>query len=72
MNPQLKQLQNELQRASNRVHALSARVPEGRWNRRPEPERWAVGECIEHLILTSRTSLPPIREALAGLPGQRK
>jgi len=67
MNPQLEQLQVELNRASERVRALSARVPEEHWNRRPEAERWSVAECIEHLILTSEASVPPLRKALSGL-----
>ena len=30
----------------------------------PEPNRWSVGQCIEHLNLTSRKSLPLFEEAI--------
>jgi len=71
MNPQLKHLQIDLERASKRVHALTAEVPEEQWDLRPGPDRWSVAECIEHLIITSTESLPPIRKALTGMEGQR-
>jgi hypothetical protein len=71
MNPQLKHLQIDLERASKRAHALVAEVPEEQWDLRPGPDRWSVAECIEHLIITSTESLPPIRKALTDMKGQR-
>ncbi len=34
------------------------------WSRRPQPERWSIGEQILHLNLTTLGYLPPLREAI--------
>ena len=70
MHPQLQDIADDFRRASARLDALLARVPDERWNVRPAPERWSVAECIEHLNLTAEAFLPPLRAAIATGQGQ--
>ena len=64
MHPQLQQIEDELADARARLHRLADAVPHARWSERPAPGSWSVAECVEHLNLTSRAVLPPLREAL--------
>lgn len=64
MHPQLSRIDGELREASARLRRLAARVPPERWPQRADPDRWSAAECVEHLNLTSRAFLPPLREAV--------
>jgi DinB superfamily len=64
-------LQNQLagvvadfEAAQQRLHRLSATLPDARWAVRADPERWSVAECVAHLNLTSRAYVPLLRAAL--------
>jgi len=65
MHPQLAAIVDELDAAQRRLHRLAERVPTDAWARRPDPQRWSVGECVEHLNLTARAFMPPLRDGLA-------
>ena len=65
MHPQLAAIVDEFDAAQRRLHRLAERVPEDAWARRPDPRRWSVGECVEHLNLTARAFLPRLRDGLA-------
>ncbi|HKW42285.1 MAG TPA: DinB family protein [Gemmatimonadales bacterium] len=65
MHPQLEPIADEYRCAQARLDALVRRTPSERWNRRSDPERWSVGECVAHLNLTSREYLPLLRDAIA-------
>lgn len=65
MHPQLADVAAGLERARDRLHALTDALPPERWARRADPARWSVAECVAHLNLTSRAFLPLIRAALA-------
>src|SRR5690606_2514807 len=43
---------------------LTDAVREELWNRRPDPQRWSIAECVAHLNLTSEAYLPILRDAL--------
>lgn len=64
MNSQLQELVDELRSASERLRRLAERLPAERWAERTDSERWSVAECVEHLNLTGRAYLPPLRAAL--------
>ena len=64
MHPQLTSIVHELDAARSRLHALAATVDDADWNRRPDPDRWSVAECVAHLDLTGEAFLPLIDEAL--------
>lgn len=65
MHPQLQALINDFASARERLHRLQATVPAERWTQRPAEGSWSVAECVDHLNLTSRAYVGPLREALS-------
>lgn len=65
MHPQLASVVAAFRAAEARLHRLADRVPADRWSTRPDPARWSVAECVEHLNLTGRAYLPILHAALA-------
>ena len=62
MHAQFQELIDEFRAADERLARLAARVPDARWSERPRAERWSIGECVAHLILTAdgyRTFIEP-------------
>ena len=77
MHPQLEAVVREFGEAGERLARLAAAVPEGWWNRRADPARWSIAECVAHLNLTAEVFLPRIEAALAearalGRPAPRR
>ena len=67
MTSQLQAIVDDFRAAQTRLGALADRVPDDWWDRRPDPARWSIAECIAHLNLTSSAFLPLVRKALAAL-----
>ena len=65
MHPQLSGIISELQAAQDRLHRLAHGLTSNQWKQRPDPKRWSVAECVEHLNLTSRAFVPPLERAIA-------
>ena len=57
MHPQLQTIVDEFDAATSRLDALVASAPHDAWFSRIDPDRWSVGECVEHLNLTARAYL---------------
>lgn len=64
MHPQIDEIIREFNTATERLDALVTNVPALRWQERPDPMRWSVAECIEHVNITSRKYLPLLDKAL--------
>lgn len=64
MHPQLDEVRREFVSAQQRLHQLADAVPGDRWAERPDPDRWSIGECIEHLNITAREYRPLVLAAL--------
>ena len=64
MHPQLEAVRQELDDAEARLDRLAAKVLPEWWQRRPDPARWSIAECVAHLNLTAEAYLPLLREAL--------
>ena len=64
MHRQLQEVTDEFKAAQGRLHYLAATIPESRWHPRPDPTRWSMAECVEHLNLTAAAYLPLLRSAL--------
>jgi hypothetical protein len=64
LRPQLAAIEAELKEASARAHRLVDSLSIDQWSRRPQPERWSIGEQILHLNLTTLGYLPLLREAI--------
>jgi hypothetical protein len=63
MHPQLQAIVDDFGRAETRLHRLVAALPSAHWNRRPEPARWSVAECVAHLNLTAAACVPRLLDA---------
>ena len=60
---ELIELSNETQAALlERVSGLT----DEQWNFKPGPDRWSVGECVEHIALAERGLLDMVKQTLAG------
>lgn len=64
MDPQLRQVLEELDGATARLARLRDAVPPGRWAIRADPVRWSVSECVAHLNLSSALMVPPLEAAV--------
>ncbi len=64
LHPKLKDIEMELAASTTRAAMLVDRVGETKFHLRPEPGRWSVAECIDHLTLTTQAYLPLIDDAL--------
>ena len=63
-----KRLLRELDASDARAIALVKPLTPEQLNWKPSPEKWSVGQCVEHLAISSEVYLGPIAEALAGPP----
>lgn len=65
MHPQLTEIDAELEAASERLGKLVAGTTEAAWNQRPPTGGWSAAECVAHLNLTSRATIPHLEQGLA-------
>ena len=55
-----------------RAEALTRDLSDERFNWRPDDRSWSVAQCLDHLNVTSRVYLAPMREALRQAGAGRK
>lgn len=65
---QLDERLTELMRAQERLHRLTDSLAPAAWAAKPHAGAWSAGECIEHLNLTSRAFIGPLRDAIVRSP----
>lgn len=66
-----KQLLDKIQAIENRADELCAALDDRSFSWSPEPGRWSVGECLEHLNLTAQAFLPLLDRAIDdGVPAR--
>jgi hypothetical protein len=58
----------ELHASDARAIALVKPLTPEQLNWKPAPGKWSVGQCLEHLAISSEVYLGPIADALAGAP----
>lgn len=63
-----KRLLRELEASDARAIALVKPLTPEQLNWKPSPEKWSVGQCVEHLAISNEVYLGPIADALAGPP----
>ena len=56
----------ELQAADQRARVLVADLTPQQLNWKPSPEAWSIGQCLEHLCVSTEIYLGPIAESLDG------
>jgi hypothetical protein len=47
------------------LRAITDKVSDKDWSKRPGLNRWSAADCVEHLNLTTRAYLPFLRDATA-------
>ncbi len=72
MSRQLARIQAELESARLRLRDLARGVPFSLWSMRPDPKRWSIADCVEHLNRTSAAFLPLLRAGLEPADGDRR
>jgi len=65
MQKQLRAIADSLDSAQSRLRRLSDKISDKDWSKRPGPNRWSAAECVEHLNLTSKAYVPPLRDAVS-------
>ena len=53
-----------LEASRSELESLAAQTDEAHWYKKPDPERWSVGEVIEHLVLTEESLFGMVHGAL--------
>ena len=66
MNASLEQTAASWQQGREDADALLAGLSPSQFNWKPDPKRWSVGECLEHLNVLNGAYLPLVREAMRG------
>src|SRR4051794_38603020 len=65
-NVEIDGLVAELQRVGEDASKEFGRLSPARLNWKPSAERWSVGQCFDHLIVTNSTFFPDMRRVAAG------
>jgi hypothetical protein len=55
----------DFESATSRLDALERVLSNEQWTRRPAEHGWSAIECIQHLNLTARATLPRVKEGIA-------
>lgn len=67
MDPQIESFSLQLTSLSQDLPGLAARLSPTQFNWRQGPAKWSVGQCVEHLNITSERYLPVLRSGIATL-----
>jgi len=65
MNRQITELITSISKSSERVKQSFNSLTESQLNWKPAPEKWSVGECIDHLIITNLSYFPALENIAA-------
>ena len=64
-NPEIADYARQVEAIKSDAAALVNGLDDDRFNRQAGPQRWSVGQCLEHLNITHQAMLPRMREAAA-------
>jgi hypothetical protein len=65
VNPELEVYLEQIRYIRQDVAAIVANLTDAEFNWRPEPNRWSIAECFDHLNLTAARFLPAMDAAIA-------
>jgi len=65
---ELEQAHLYLQQTRDGVLGATKGLSEAQWNFKPAPDRWSIGEIVEHMVTVEERVLGPIRDQLATAP----
>lgn len=63
-HPHLLKLHDDARQNAERVSALFSSLTDEQLTWKPEPKKWSIAECIEHLLITDGLYLPGLTEAI--------
>lgn len=61
---ELRKYHDQVEEIKRDAEDLVAGLSEAQFNWRPSPEKWSIGECLEHLNVTARLYWPIIAQAV--------
>jgi len=64
MDPHIEGFLLQLTSVSQDVPGTAGHLSRKQFNWRPSPQRWSIGQCIEHLNITTERYLPVLRRAM--------
>jgi hypothetical protein len=64
LHGELKDYVSQIEEIRRDAEGLIDGLTEAQFNWQPEPGRWSIGECLEHLNVTARLYWPMIAEAI--------
>ncbi|HUR34358.1 MAG TPA: DinB family protein [Vicinamibacterales bacterium] len=65
MDPQIEGYLLQLLSLTQDLPGVAGRLSPSQFNWRPSPERWSIGQCVEHLNITTERYVPVLRTAIA-------
>ena len=66
MNEKLKDLADSLEIVSEEVRKSFSDLSAGQLNWKPYPEKWSIGQCLDHLLIGNREMVSQIELKLRG------
>jgi hypothetical protein len=63
--PELDVFRQQFEQLADEAGALVHALTDEQFNWRSAPERWSIGQCLEHLNVTARVYLPKLDEGIA-------
>ena len=60
------QLVQDLELAEDTLMGLISGMTDEQWTFKPNPDRWSVGECVEHIVRGEQAVLEGIKATMAG------
>jgi len=64
MDPHIEGFLLQLTSASQDLPGIAGHLSREQFNWRPSPHRWSIGQCVEHLNITTERYLPVLRQAM--------
>lgn len=63
--PELRERQRQFEAAKQQLRQLATGLTDEQFNWRPEPGRWSIAQCVDHLRVTGAQVLPRIDQGIA-------
>ena len=65
MDPQIEGFLLQLTSVSQDLPGIAGHLSREQFNWRPSPNRWSIGQCVEHLNITTERYVPVLRQETA-------
>ena len=70
MTGAIEALIQEMEQNITRAEAVSGGLDDTAFNWRPEPQKWSIAQCVEHLCLINEVDLPHLDRCIAEARGK--